>query len=44
MRNSFYQCVGIVAVLHRCPAGLVFDPTLDVCDWPSNHTCEATCD
>lgn len=32
--NSFYQCVEGVPYLQLCPAGLVFNPTLCICDWP----------
>jgi len=37
--SSFYQCSNGVPYLQPCPAGLVFNPTVNpgpVCDWPSN--------
>lgn len=46
--NSFYQCSWGVPYLHQCPLmnqetgeRLVFNPTIDVCDWPSAYHCEA---
>ena len=41
--GSFYQCSNGVPVLQPCPAGLVFNPNLNVCDYPSNYTCQETC-
>jgi len=44
--HSFYQCSWGVAHLHQCPlmddAGnqLVFNPNLDVCDWPRDYKCK----
>ena len=32
--GSFYQVANGVPVLQPCPAGLVFNPLLNVCDWP----------
>ena len=32
--GSFYQVANGVPVLQPCPAGLVFKPLLNVCDWP----------
>jgi cytolysin (calcineurin-like family phosphatase) len=34
--GSFYQCSNGVPYLHNCPSGLVFNPKLNVCDWPEN--------
>jgi len=41
--KSFYQCSNGVPYLHRCPSILVFNPNLNVCDWPSNYQCQPRC-
>uniref|UniRef100_A0AAG5DLT4 Chitin-binding type-2 domain-containing protein n=1 Tax=Anopheles atroparvus TaxID=41427 RepID=A0AAG5DLT4_ANOAO len=38
----FYKCDNGKACEHNCPAGLHFNPQLDVCDWPSNACCDPT--
>ncbi|CAD0244616.1 unnamed protein product [Spodoptera exigua] len=39
----FYYCsslgIGIPLACRRCPAGLLFNPELLVCDWPNNVNC-----
>ncbi|XP_037026397.1 integrin beta pat-3-like [Bradysia coprophila] len=41
--RSFYQCTNGVAELIHCPSthdgSLVFDPSLNVCVWPSEYDC-----
>lgn len=37
--TKFYKCDWGVAVLFACPANLHFNPTLSVCDWPSEAGC-----
>ncbi|WP_437971841.1 chitin binding peritrophin-A domain-containing protein [Sorangium sp. So ce260] len=44
--NYFYQCTAGIPYRHRCPLGLVFNPTIGVgvCDWPSSYDCKVGCD
>ena len=35
-KGSFYMCHDGVPVLHQCPDSLVFNPEINVCDWPRN--------
>lgn len=37
--TRFYQCVHGRPVRMSCPAGLVFNADLSVCDWPRNYEC-----
>ncbi len=37
-RGSFYQIANGEPVLHQCPAGQIYNPTLSVCDYPSSIT------
>eukprot|EP00088_Acartia_fossae_P062910 TRINITY_DN76313_c0_g1_i1.p1 TRINITY_DN76313_c0_g1~~TRINITY_DN76313_c0_g1_i1.p1 ORF type:complete len:132 (+),score=55.49 TRINITY_DN76313_c0_g1_i1:34-429(+) len=39
--SKFYYCSWWVPYLYTCPDGLLFNPDLDVCDWPENVTCTA---
>ena len=41
--NSFYQCSNGVPYHHQCPANLVFNTNLNVCDWPWSFECEPKC-
>merc|ERR1712227_737922 len=39
--NAFYQCSnGIWWDKQYCPDGLLFNPEVDVCDWPENVECD----
>ncbi|XP_049825874.1 zonadhesin [Aethina tumida] len=38
--TKFCQCSNGEAILHSCPKGFHFNPTLNVCDWPQNAGCE----
>ncbi len=38
----YYHCVGSTPVLLRCPAGLHFDTSLNVCNWPQDAGCTPT--
>ncbi len=33
--NKYFQCANGVAVARSCPAGMAFNPTSLICDWPS---------
>ncbi|XP_065561191.1 LOW QUALITY PROTEIN: probable chitinase 10 [Artemia franciscana] len=35
----FYQCAGGVKFTMVCPAGLYFDPSINVCNWPEQVEC-----
>lgn len=37
----YYQCSHATFYEIRCPEGLYFNPSISVCDWPSNVYCEA---
>uniref|UniRef100_A0A6P7FM87 Uncharacterized protein LOC114329323 n=1 Tax=Diabrotica virgifera virgifera TaxID=50390 RepID=A0A6P7FM87_DIAVI len=37
--TKFCQCSNGVPYEHNCPAGLHFNPKLNVCDWPQNAGC-----
>ncbi|KAK0406775.1 hypothetical protein QR680_018798 [Steinernema hermaphroditum] len=37
--ESYYRCVNGVAHHFDCPYGLQFNPTAQVCDWPTNVNC-----
>jgi len=39
--ENFYQCSSGVANLKTCPAGLHFNATTEVCDWPESAGCDA---
>ncbi|CAG0892514.1 unnamed protein product [Darwinula stevensoni] len=39
--GSFCQCSNGKAYYHACPDGLMFNPALNVCDWPENVCCNA---
>ena len=34
--TSFYQCASDIAYLLQCPAGLLFDDVLLICNWPNS--------
>ncbi|XP_015590269.1 peritrophin-1 [Cephus cinctus] len=38
--DHFYQCNWGNPLLQTCPAGLHFNPRLNVCDWPYNSKCK----
>ncbi|KAJ8925530.1 hypothetical protein NQ315_009369 [Exocentrus adspersus] len=38
--TQFCQCSNGLPWLHKCPDGLHFNPTLNVCDWPANAGCK----
>jgi hypothetical protein len=38
--NSFCHCDWGVAYYKDCPAGLHFNPVLQVCDWPQDAGCK----
>lgn len=40
--NLFYQCDNGQLIERSCPEGLYFNPIVDVCDFPSNVTCDLT--
>lgn len=35
--GSFYQCSNGVPIYQPCPAGLIFNPDINVCDYPQNY-------
>lgn len=39
--NLFYRCLNGQVELQSCPAGLHFNPRLEVCDWPADAGCDA---
>lgn len=39
--SQFYRCVGPSAYFFNCPAGLLFNPSIFVCDWPENVQCNS---
>ncbi|KAK0406781.1 hypothetical protein QR680_018801 [Steinernema hermaphroditum] len=39
--HAFYRCVNGIAYHFDCPAGTMFNPAIDVCDWPRNVECKA---
>ncbi|XP_064545344.1 probable chitinase 10 [Drosophila montana] len=39
--DQFYMCAYGIGFLHSCPNGLYWDPSLDICNWGSEH-CEST--
>ena len=38
--SLYYECVGRIPVLMSCPAGLYFDPKINVCNWPEYVDCD----
>ena len=38
--NKYFECQGTVGVAMICPDTLVFDPILNICNWPWNVDCE----
>lgn len=34
--SNFYQCTNGITYWKHCPEGLLFNPDLNVCDWPTN--------
>lgn len=38
--HQFYQCVDGSPVVHICPADLLFNTELNICDWPLNVDCD----
>ncbi|PSN38749.1 hypothetical protein C0J52_16956 [Blattella germanica] len=41
--SLFYMCSNGVPYSMSCPAGLHFNPALNVCDWPYNVNCREGC-
>jgi len=42
--SKFIQCSNGKSVVHSCPSGLIWNSSLNVCDWPSHPTyCEQAC-
>uniref|UniRef100_A0AC34GRS2 Chitin-binding type-2 domain-containing protein n=1 Tax=Panagrolaimus sp. ES5 TaxID=591445 RepID=A0AC34GRS2_9BILA len=39
--NSFYRCVWDILEMMRCPSGTVFNPKINVCDYPNQVQCNA---
>ena len=40
--NKFFMCDGSKAILIGCPAGLYFDPTINVCNYPDKVKCKSS--
>ena len=40
--SVFYKCSNGVPVRQQCPSGLLFNPQLQVCDYPSNVDCTSS--
>jgi hypothetical protein len=38
--DVFFQCSNVGAMVFVCPLGTVFNPDMNVCDWPQNTNCE----
>ena len=38
--NKFFMCHGSIPIQMSCPESLQFDPSLNVCNWPSVVGCE----
>ncbi|CAH1637245.1 unnamed protein product [Spodoptera littoralis] len=38
--SAFYHCVWGRLVLRHCPANLHFNAKIQICDWPSNASCQ----
>ena len=38
--SKFFMCHGDIPILMSCPGNLQFDPSLNVCNWPSAVGCE----
>ena len=41
--NGFYQCSNRIPYHHQCPAKQIFDPNLNICNWPFSFECEPKC-
>ena len=41
--SSFYRCSNGVPYLYPCPADLIFNPNLNICDFPESYACEVQC-
>lgn len=39
--STYYQCVNGKPILLNCAPGTHFDKSLNVCNWPSEASCEA---
>jgi hypothetical protein len=39
--NSFYRCVWDILERMKCPSGTVFNPKINVCDYPNQVQCNA---
>jgi hypothetical protein len=39
--NSFYRCVWDILERMKCPSGTVFNPKINVCDYPNRVQCNA---
>merc|ERR1711915_1095793 len=40
--SQFFKCSWGTPYLYQCPNGLLFNPDLDVCDWPGNVDCDGS--
>merc|ERR1711915_892405 len=40
--SQFFKCSWGTPYLYQCPDGLLFNPDLDVCDWPGNVDCDGS--
>ncbi|CAL7950615.1 unnamed protein product [Xylocopa violacea] len=40
--NYYYECHNGNPTLMKCLAGLVFNPYLEICDYPSNYECQSS--
>lgn len=38
--HQFYQCVGGTPITQTCPADLLYNEELSICDWPINVNCD----
>lgn len=36
---TYYMCNWGTPMQMKCPSGLHFNPTLNICDWPANAGC-----
>merc|ERR1712156_147134 len=40
--NKYFECDGNLGIAMTCPEGLVFDPELEICNWPWSVDCVNT--
>jgi hypothetical protein len=38
--STFIQCANGITYTQQCPAGLLYNPSVSVCDWPANVRCD----